>query len=154
MALEYTLELSSKMTPTQAMDVLASSVERLAWGEERFVLHDPTITICATQSLSMTRKVIERGFRFIPDLSIEFRFVSNSDYDGFKETMLLATMCLLEHAQDAVLLFNGETIVLRRFNGKLVLNSEYHIWDDDDWLKSRLNLPFERRPLPSPLLQV
>jgi len=126
--------------------------ERLAWGEERFVLHDPTLTICATQSRSMTRKVIERGFRFIPDLSIEFRFVSNSDYDGFKKTMLLATLHLLEHAQDAVLVFNGEIIVLQRLGGKLVLNSEYHIWDADDGLRSRLTLPFERRPLPSPLL--
>ncbi|HLM42668.1 MAG TPA: SitI3 family protein, partial [Myxococcaceae bacterium] len=64
--------------------------------------------------------------------------------------MLQATL-LLEHAQDAVLLFNGEIIVLQRFGGKLVFNSEYHLWNDDDWLKSRLPLPFERRPLPSPL---
>ncbi|WP_309896916.1 SitI3 family protein [Archangium sp.] len=152
MALEYTLESSTKMTPTQAMDLLASSLHELAWGEERFVLYDPTVTICATQSLSMTRKVIERGFRFVPDLSVEFRFVSNSDYECFRETMLLATMLLLEHVQDSVLLFNGEIIVLQRFGGKLVLNSEYHIFEDDDWLRSRLSLPFERRPLPSPLM--
>ena len=147
MALEYTLESSTKMTPTQAMDLLASSHEGLAWGEERFVLYNPTITICATQSLLMTRKVIERGFRFVPDLSVEFRFVSNSDYECFRKTMLLATMLLLAHVQDSVLLFNGEIIVLQRFGGKLVFNSDYHIWDDDDWLKSRLSLPFERRPL-------
>jgi len=140
------------MTPTQAMDLFARSLKGLAWGEEQFVLYDPTITICATQSLSVTRKVIERGFRFVPDLSVEFRFVSNSDYECFRKTMLLATLLLLEHTQDAVLLFNGEVIVLQRFGGKLVFNSEYHIWDDDDWLKSRLSLPFERRPLPSPLL--
>jgi hypothetical protein len=152
MALEYDLELSTKMIPTQAMNLLASSLKGLAWGEERFFLYDPMITICATQSISMTRKVIERGFRFVPELSVGFRFVSNSDYDCFRETMLQATVLLLEHAQDAVLLFNGEIIVLQRFDGKLVFNSEYHIWDDDDWLKSRLSFPFERRPLPSPLL--
>jgi hypothetical protein len=66
--------------------------------------------------------------------------------------MLQATIILLEHAQDAVLLFNGETIVLQRFGGKLVFNSDYHIFDDDNWLKSRLTTPFERRSLPSPLL--
>jgi hypothetical protein len=129
MALEYIFESSTKMTPTQAMDLLASSLKGLAWGEEKFVLYDPTVTICATQSLSVTRKVIERGFRFVPDLSVEFRFVSNSDYECFRETMLLATTLLLEHVQDSVLLFNGEVIVLQRFGGRLVFNSGYHIWD-------------------------
>ncbi|PTL83157.1 SitI3 family protein [Vitiosangium sp. GDMCC 1.1324] len=151
MALEYTLELSTKSTPTQTMDALASNIKGLTWGKDMFVLFDPTSTICTTNSPEITQKVIGRGFGFIPDLSVEFRFISNSDYDRFKKTMLQATMLLLEHAQDAVLLFNGETIVLQRLDGQLAFNSGYHMWDDD-WLKSRLTVPFEWRPLPSPLL--
>ena len=152
MALEYELELSTSLSPTQAMEALARQLNTLAWGEGRFVLRDTTITICAMKSLEITQRVIEHAFHFIPNLSVEFRFISNSDYDSFKQTLLQATMLLLEHAQDAVLLFNGETLVLQRLGGQLTFNADYHLWEDDDWLRSRVTLPFERRPLPSPLL--
>jgi hypothetical protein len=151
MALEYELELSTRMTPIQAMEAMANHIKELAWGNDRFVLFDPTITICATHALNMTQKVIERGFGFIPNLSIELRFISNSNYDRFKKLLLQATMLLLEHAQEAVLLFNGEIIVLQRLGGQLTFNSDYHIWDED-WLRSTLTILFEYRALPSPLL--
>jgi hypothetical protein len=151
MALEYEFELSTRVTPMQTMEALANHIERLAWGEDRFVLFDPTITICATHSLGMTQKLIERGFRFTPSLSVELRFISNSNYDRFKELLLQATMLLLKHAQDAVLLFNGEIIVLQWLDGQLTFNSDYHIWDEG-WLRSRLTIPFEYRALPSPLV--
>jgi hypothetical protein len=65
--------------------------------------------------------------------------------------MLQATMLLLEHAQDAVLLFNGEIIVLQRLGGHLTFNSDHPMWEEE-WLRSWLPLPHERHPLPSPLL--
>ena len=91
------------------------------------------------------------GFGFTPTLLVGFRFHTNTDFAAFSEIMFQATMLLLEHAKDAVLLFNYEIIVLQRLSGKLVFNADYQMWDDD-WLKGRLPLAFERRPLPSPLL--
>lgn len=152
MALVYELELSTSVSCMQVLDLLVVQVNGLEQDDDRPFLFGPTITIGVTESDAMSRKVIKRGFQFDPTLSIGFRFVNNTDYDTFKQSMLRATMLLLAHAQDAVLLFNYEIIVLQRLGGKLVFNSEYHIWDDDDWLKSRLTIPFERRPLPSPLL--
>jgi len=152
MALEYDLYLASGMTPTQAFEVLASRVPRLARSEEGFWLVDETATITVAGVLASRQGVIGDAFRFIPTVRVGFRFVNDTDYDRFRQVMLEAMSLLLEHVQDSVLLFNGEVIVLQRFGGKLVFNSEYHIWDDDDWLRSRLSLPFERRPLPSPLL--
>jgi len=152
MALVYELELSTSMSRMQVLGLLAVQVDGLEQDEEGPFLFGPTITTSVAEPDAMSRKVIKRGFQFEPTLSIGFRFVNNTDYDAFKQIMLRATVLLLAHAQDAVLLFNYEIIVLQRLGGKLVFNSEYHIWDDDDWLKSRLSTPFERRPLPSPLL--
>lgn len=101
MALEYELELSTRMTPIQALETMANHIKGLAWGNDRFVLFDPTITICATHALNMTQKIIGRGFGFIPNLSVELRFISNSNYDRFKKLLLQATMSLLDHAQEA-----------------------------------------------------
>jgi len=152
MALVYELELSSSVRCMRALELLAAHMDGLEQDEDRPCLFGPTITMSVAEPDAMSRKVIKRGFQFEPTLSIGFRFVSNTDYDAFKQIMLRATVLLLAHAQDAVLLFNYEIIVLQRLGGILVFNSEYHIWDDDDWLKSRLSTPFERRPLPSPLL--
>jgi hypothetical protein len=95
---------------------------------------------------------MEEGFGFRPNLIVLFRFPSNHDHDKFAQTMLQGALLLLDHGRDGVLLFNGEIIALQRFGGKLVLNADHHLWDDDEWLKSGGAVAFERRPLPSPLL--
>jgi hypothetical protein len=151
MALDYHLHLATSTSSKQALERLASHVDGLTWSEDNACLFDETVTITPTETRALTRSIIEEAFHFVPTLRVGFRFVNNTDHDRAGQIMLQATMLLLEHAQDAVLLFNGEIIVLHRLGGKLVFNSEHEIWDDD-WLKSRLTLPFERRPLPSPLL--
>lgn len=152
MALEYDLKLAASIDEKQALELLASRIDGLAWGDDHSFLFDPTATITARMSRAYTQSLFAETFRFMPTLGVGFRYVWESDYDRFRQLMLQATTLLLEHAQDAVLLFNGETIVLQRFGGKLVFNSDYHIFDDDNWLKSRLTTPFERHSLPSPLL--
>ncbi|WP_309892178.1 SitI3 family protein [Archangium sp.] len=152
MALEYDLEMVANINKIQALETLAKRITELQWSDDHSFLVDPTATITARASSASTQSLYKDTFHFVPTLGVGFRFVRHTDYDRFRQIMLQATILLLEHAQDAVLLFNGEIIVLQWFSGKLVFNSEYHIWDDDDWLRSRLALPFERRPLPSPLL--
>jgi hypothetical protein len=152
MALEYDINLVTSIGNKQALEMLASQIPGLVWGDDHSFLFEPTATITASVTRASTRSLFEDTFHFVPTLRVGFRYVWDSDYDRFKEIMLQATLLLLQHAQDAVLLFNGETIVLQRFGGKLVFNSNYHIFEDDDWLRSRLSLPFERRPLTSPLM--
>lgn len=152
MALEYDLNLTTRLDEKQALEMLAGRIPGLNWGDDYSFLVDSTATITALVASASTRRLFEDTFHFVPTLGIGFRFVSNTDYDRFRLLMLQATTLLLEHARDAVLLFNYETIVLQRFGGKLVLNSDYHIFEDDGGLKSMLTHPYERRPLPSPLL--
>ncbi|OJH36006.1 hypothetical protein BON30_36000 [Cystobacter ferrugineus] len=114
-------------------------------------MFDESVQLTATEPLAITQSIIRDGFHFTPTLGIGFRHINNSDWGRFKETTLQAVVLLLEYSQDAVLLFNGETIVFQRLCGKLTFNSGYRLWEDDKWLRSRLALPFERRPLPSPL---
>ena len=154
MALEYDLHLAASMRPRQALELLAGQVDELTWSEDGFCLVHEVVTVTAAETRIPGRgpTVIEEVFGFDLKVGVGFRFVSNTDYGIFKQIMLRATMLLLKHAQNAVLLFNGEIIALQRFGGKLVLNADHHIWDDDEWLKSGGTVSFERRPLPSPLL--
>jgi hypothetical protein len=151
MALSHYLQLSTHTKPAQALEKLASQIPELTWSEDRHLLVDPTIKIHATESRALTRDIIKEAFQFTPTLTVGFRFTNNADDDRARALMFQATMLMLEQAQDAVLLFNGETIVLQRLGGQLTFNSDHHVWDED-WLRGRLTIPFECRPLPSPLL--
>jgi hypothetical protein len=154
MATEYAFDIASDLKTVQALELLARHLSglTLTWnGKNSDYLVGSTISITVSAPLKSWQETITEGFGFAPTLSVGFRFHNNTDFDAFSEIMFQATMLLLEHAKDAVLLFNYEIIVLQWLGGKLVFNPDYQMWDDD-WLRSRLALPFERRPLPSPLL--
>jgi len=153
-ATEYEFDIATDLKTVQALELLSRHISglTLTWnGKNRDYLLGSTININVSEPFKSWQETILEGFGFNPTLLVGFRFHNNTDFDEFSEIMFQATMLLLEHAEDAVLLFNYENIVLQRLGGKLVFNSGYQMWDDD-WLKSRLSLPFERRPLPSPLL--
>ena len=154
MALEYLLHLSTSLKPARALELLSKNIGGLAltWnGKNSDYLLGPTIEIDVSEPFRSLQESIRDGYRFIPTLEVGFRFKNNTDYDTSRQLMFQATLLLLEQAQDAVLLFNYERTVLQRLDGKLAFNSGYHMWDEE-WLKDRLTLPFEHRPLPSPLL--
>ncbi|PTL83161.1 SitI3 family protein [Vitiosangium sp. GDMCC 1.1324] len=156
MALEYELELSTSMNPTQTLELLSRHIGglTLTWnGKNSDYLWGPTINIDVSEPSRSWPGTIKDGFGFLPTLLVGFRFndKTDDDYNTCRQIMFQATMLLLEQAQDSVLLFNYEFIVMQRLGGKLTFNSDSHLWDDE-WLKSRLTLPYERRPLPSPLL--
>ncbi len=154
MATEYEFDMATDLEASQALELLSRRIGglTLTWnGKNTDYLLGSTIEIDINAPLKSWQETITEGFGFAPTLSVGFRFKTNTDFDAFSKIMLQATMLLLEYAGDAVLLFNYEIIVLQRIDGKLVFNSQYHL-RDDDWLKSSLPLPFERRPLPSPLL--
>jgi hypothetical protein len=153
-ATEYEFDMATDLEASQALELLSRRIGglTLTWnGKNTDYLLGSTIEIDINAPLKSWQETITEGFGFAPTLSVGFRFKTNTDFDAFSKIMLQATMLLLEYAGDAVLLFNYEIIVLQRIDGKLVFNSQYHL-RDDDWLKSSLPLPFERRPLPSPLL--
>ena len=152
MALDYDLDLSTDMSPAQALEKLSRQNPGLTWSEDRSCLFDATVTITAIAPSRGWRETINEGFHFIPTLSVGFRCAKFADQDTFAQVLLDATILLLEDAQDAVVLFNGEFIILQRLRGHLTFNADSGLWHDEHWLKSRLTVPFERRPLPSPLL--
>lgn len=151
MALEHDLYLSIQTTPAQALKQLADQLPGLSWSQDRSLLNGTPAQLSAAEPLARTQRMFEDAFHFTPTLGVGFRRKYDADWDSLRQLLLDATLLLLDDAKDAVLLFNGEIIVLQRLGGRLVFNSDYDL-GDDDWLKSRLTRPFERRPLPSPLL--
>ncbi len=152
MGLDYSLKLSTEMTWAHALGLLTKQLQELQWSTEHSSLFSADIIITGAEMDEESRSIIEEGFAFRPNLYAVFRYPSNRDYEKFARTMLKATLLLLEHGRDGVLLFNGELIVLQRLGGQLVFNADYRLYKDERWLKENVPVPFERRPLSSPLL--
>ncbi|HYO51453.1 SitI3 family protein [Archangium sp.] len=151
MGLDYSLKLSTDMQPVQVLRLLAERLGLKWWDDSH--LGGPAIWIGAIGVSDSGRLSIEEGFHFSPDVSVLFRLDSNSDeYEDGNRVMLRATLLLLEHDRDGVLLFNGERIILQRIAGQLVLNADYGNWTDGLRLEDEIRFPHEKRSLPSPWL--
>ncbi|WNG27999.1 hypothetical protein F0U62_31300 [Cystobacter fuscus] len=91
MAVDYDLFLSTGMKPRQSMEKLAEQLDGLDWSEDQSFLFDTTVSIRATES--GTESAIESAFHFIPTLTVSFRRAHNADWDGFRRTLLDASLC-------------------------------------------------------------
>jgi len=155
MATEYEFDLVTDLNAVQALELLSRHISglTLTWnGANSNYLLGTAIEIDVSERFGSWQETIHRGYGFVPTLSVGFRFRNNTDFDAFGKIMFQATMLLLQHAKDAVFLFNYEFTALRQFGGQLIFNSEHQVWDDN-WLKTHLTTtPFACRPLPSPLL--
>lgn len=152
MATDYDLYLTTHLKPSQAMEQIASQFPELAWGEGRFFLFNESASINAAELRERSQNFIRENFSFTPAITVGFRQVNNGDWELFREILLQSTLMLLSQSRDAVLLLNGEHVILQRFGGRLAFNADSGLWRDEDWLRRKVQAPFELRPLPSPLL--
>jgi hypothetical protein len=151
MGADYSLELSTGMTPAEVLRLL---VERLgfAWDGKQN-LSGPALWVSAAATRQNRKQLIEEGFRFSPEVSVSLRVdPASPEYEEGHRALLRAAMLLIKHGRDGVLLFNGEQIILQSLGGVLVLNADQGGWTDGFMLEDEIQLPHEKRSLPSPLL--
>ncbi|MFE1748096.1 SitI3 family protein [Coleofasciculus sp. H7-2] len=152
MSLDYDLSIATDLKPIQALHIVSKGFD-LEWdsASSNPCLFGSGILVGAHPQLDIRQSVIEEAFGFRPTIDVWFQINSNVNYEGGKHTLLWVTIELLRQISgDAVLLFNGESIIFQRLAGQLLLNEDWH-----DWATSHLSevtLPFEVQNLPSPLL--
>ncbi|PTL85469.1 SitI3 family protein [Vitiosangium sp. GDMCC 1.1324] len=150
MAITYSLELATDMTSAQALRLIAEHFG-FKWSDDNH-LSGPSVSISAIEMTGSWREIMEEGFHFSPELSVGFRISNLGNHEEGTRFMLRATMLLLDRSRDGVLLCNGERIILQRLGGQLVLNEDEGCWTDGFRLENEIQLPHEKRSLPSPLL--
>jgi hypothetical protein len=152
MSATYDLEISTDLTPAQVRALLALRF-KLKWWDETH-LGGPATWISIGGRDSLGQDIMEESFGFRPTVSISFDPDTFSDeHDEGLRLQIRAAIFLLDHCRDAMLLFNGEVIVLQRLGGKLILNEDWNIWTEDLMLEGEITVPHEIRPLPSPILK-
>ena len=129
MALEYSLKIGGS---TQ----YAALAERLCVVPEyRQVAGGviaPGLQVHIGQPGPLEIQMIEEEFGFTPTASVTFRRDKDAEPVAVRTRLLRGCISLLEGGtDDTVLLFNGETVILHRRNGRLVLNPVKEFWTDE-----------------------
>ena len=151
MSNDYTLKIRSALGPRPVLELLTAALELDAplepSGKALFVGTD-LINIGARRVhdgdhwARVEGDIIEEGFGFRPTLSVNFKPLRpwEGDDDSFRladesyRLMQRGVFELLRHDPgDAVLLYNGESVVLQRLEGRLELNQTWSSeWSDED----------------------
>lgn len=149
MALEFSLEAAMDVEPNHALHLIADTIG-VSWADQDH-LSGLGVRISAINGTDLRKLVIADAFQFVPSLSVGFRVQPKENYQEGKHTVLRAVMVLLDHfSGDAVLLFNGEDVVLQRLNSSLVINNYWSQWSTAQL--AEIDQPYELRTLISPLL--
>lgn len=166
MALSYRLSIATELKPFQALNIVKERLN-LEWSSSscNSYLFGADISLGAYLEDDCDEEdsdcaTIKEAFGFTPTIAVWFKFINTGNYDKAVCTMFQVTMTLLSQkvSGDAVLLFNGEQIVLQRLKGQLLLNDESKSVIDgksQPWITvflSEITLPYQLRDLPSPLL--
>ncbi len=135
----------------QALSLLTARLP-LRWGDEKHLVGS-ALSIDAQEPQPRWQSLIQEYFHFQTRLSVGFSLYPNdAGYEEGRRILVRAVSLLLEQAQEAVLLFNGEYVVLQKLGQQVVLNAEYQWWSDEIGLEGELHLSHEKRPLPQSLL--
>lgn len=149
MALEFSLVLETPCTPLALLTTIAHDTG-LTWSDDSHLLGQG-VWISAIEETARGQALMEELFGFRSTVVVGFRINPKEDYQEGKHTVLRATMVVLKQNVDhAVLLFNGEDIVLQAAGQRLLLNADWGQWPATQL--AEVTLPYELRPLPSPLL--
>ena len=150
MAQSYGLSIETDLNAKELLKFV-STVKDFEWNGT-FLLGSGML-ISVFPETSEGQSIMEEAFGFKPSVSIGFRMqpISVSEAEIGKLTMLQVTIEILKLVTgDSVLLFNGEIILLQRFNNQLLLNQDYALWRGA--ALAEITITYELKSLPSPLL--
>jgi hypothetical protein len=108
----------------------------------------PGLQVYFSQLLSPPEiEMIEEEFGFTPTVCISFHRDNETDPVTVRTNLLRGCIALLEgNNDDAVLLLNGEVVILLRRNGRLVLNTVEGFWTDAELAVIPTPIEFESIP--------
>lgn len=126
MSLEYTLAIAGVQQHSKLAGLLSrvSDYRLDSDGVTALGLH-----IDLVEPGPLESQTVSEEFGFQPRVSITFRLDKEAEPVAIRTRLLRGCLALLaDCTDDAVFLFNGETVILLRRNGRLVLNPVEGFW--------------------------
>lgn len=145
MALEYKLSLEGDFGVSEIRDILVDLVGYKNDGESLFV---DGVTAIVVESKGLSSVVVQDEFGFLPKVRITFRLNKFLDLSLLQEKVIKATNTILhQYTGEAVLLFNGEAVILQRDKSGLYLNEIDNFWKRN--ILNAVDLPYDFKKIDS-----
>jgi hypothetical protein len=128
MALDYSLILEADLESQSALKLILPIFDFKQCEEEKYLFGINNLLIGSCEESELSKSIIEEDFGFRPSFYVWFRIRSNDDEDRKGRAMMTEIVLEVLHQipGNAVLLFNGETMVLQRIAGEVTLTPIWH----------------------------
>lgn len=145
MSNHYSLSISGPDVLNRISDTLSAVP---AYARDKFEIVAPGLIVSVSKPNRFELETIEEEFGFVPATSVVFQWYGVDDPVATRTHLIRGCNALLEgHSKDAVLLFNGEVIVLLRRSNRLVLNPIDGFWVEQ--VLREVSIPYEIESLES-----
>ncbi len=125
MSLEYSLVIGDLIETSEVKKILIDA----GFKKEKGEIRTEDLLIYITKPYGLSIEIIKDDFGFIPAIDISFRLNKFSESDVLYKPVMQAIWAVLKVTKaDAVVLFNGENIILHRKKGILYLNDIDNFW--------------------------
>jgi hypothetical protein len=144
MSISYTLRFAGRMQPAELAKRLCSTPDYQQSTEDIIA---PGLLVRIGQLSPPEIEMIEEEFQFTPTAVVTFFRDKETDPVTVRTNLLRGCVALLEgNTDDAVLLLNGEVVILLRRNGRLALNKIEGFWTEAELAVIPAPIEFESIP--------
>lgn len=148
MSLDYNFRIATPLEPERVLSVVVDALKlrpRTDGSGEEVV--GPGFLLAAGVVAPTSREMVEESLGFSPSVDLQF-WLEVSQRHAAMTAMLQGVLAVLREVEgDATLLFGGDTVLLLRRDGHLVLDSGTGAWTPERLAFA--NTPYEMRELPS-----
>ncbi len=144
---DFTLKIDIPLKASEVLDLISKFIE-IPFSDNSH-LSGKGVWIAVNDRDRVTNALLVENYHFTPTVGIHFE-PSKVDNTG-NTTMLKVVFYILKmYSGDAVFLINGETNVLQRIKGELILNSNYDNWEKEYYqaVLQDVKMPYKIEALP------
>ncbi len=126
MSLDYTLNLTTDLTPEQVMQFVTTSVTSYKQTHATDAV-GRGLTVSVITKTKLGQDIAEEEFGVRPTVGVVFHVVPSQGYDDGVRNMIQTTVVLLKSVTgDAVMLKGGELFMLQRKGDEIIIGEDWH----------------------------
>ncbi|WP_163863955.1 SitI3 family protein [Myxococcus eversor] len=148
MSLDYNFRIATELEPERVLAVVFHSLElRLDTGASGEEVEGRGFLLTASAVAPKSREMVEEALGFSPSVDLQF-WLDDSERRVAMAAMLRGVLAVLHQVPgDATLLCGGDTVLLLRREGQLILDSGTGAWTPERL--ASVDALYEMRQLPS-----
>lgn len=141
MAIDYNLQIDTKKTPKEIYDLILQTNNFQKNEKENSFFANGLIGSVGYEE-EHSQILTQQDFGFIPKVYVWLAPHREEMEEAGMQNMMKVVMTVLQNdSGDAVMLMNGEYIILTRIDGKLILTPE-NFGEKDKWWNPKEDVPF------------